>query len=123
MHLQSGGQVKWFEGSNIKSEQKFKTVENLDWKPTVLVSNDYIKAKNEKVQEAFDNRIIKLTFKYKLKPEEINEIIINEIKEEEASIMIHCNEIYFNHILDKKKTRMNYKRMCLLINYDSNINN
>lgn len=108
--------LKWFEGSNIKSEQKYKKPENLENKPTIIISNNDIEVKNEKVKEAFENRFIKLVFEYKLKPKEINELIINQIKNEEASIIIHCNKIYFNNIINKK-TRLNYNKSIDLINY------
>jgi hypothetical protein len=112
--------LKWFEGSDIKSEQRFKIFEILDNKPTILVSNEYIKAEDSEIQNAFNNRIIKLLFKYKIKPDEIDDLMIDEINNEEAAIMIHCNKVYFNFILNNKKTRMNYNRMSILINYENN---
>ena len=91
--------LKWFEDNNIKSEQKYKNLEN---KPMIIISNNDIKSKNDRINEIFDSRFIKLKFN------EINGVIINKIKEEEASIIIHCNKIYFKNIINKK-TRLNYK--------------
>jgi phage/plasmid-associated DNA primase len=118
----NGQLLKIFEGSNIKAEKKYKNVEIIENIPIILIANKDINIKDEKIMEAFNNRIMKLYFLYKLKKNEIDENITEKIKKEEASIKIHCNKIYFETI-NEKKTRLNYNKSLELINFFNENNN
>lgn len=114
-----GDLLKWFEGSNITIEIKYdkpKIIQNI---PTIIISNSELNIKKPEIKEAFENRCYKLYFKKKIKVEEVTNEIKKQIKKEEASIIINCNNEYFT---DKKKNkkwnRLDYSKFLELINYE-----
>jgi phage/plasmid-associated DNA primase len=109
------------EGRSIKVNIKYEKPKYVGNKiKIVLISNKDIKEYDEDIKEAFENRLIKLTFEKKLKPEEIDLEINNKLKDEEAAIIVYSNKKYFEKIL-KKKTRMDYSKTLEYIHYDQKL--
>lgn len=110
--------LKWFEGDSITIERKHKNPEIIENKPTILISNNDISVKDDKIKEAFNNRFIKLFFQNKIEHDKVDRTITDELEKEEASIIIHCNKIYFKNVLKKDRTRVDYIKTLKLLEFD-----
>lgn len=111
--------LKLFEGEDIIINKKFSEPILLKNQPTIIVSNYEIKTKKKETQEAIENRIIPFIFTKKLKPNEADNYINNKLKNEEASMIIYCNNIYFKEEYKNKKTRINYEKSINYILYEN----
>lgn len=85
-------------------EKKYSK-EHIEIKPLVLIilSNVLFEDKNKEINDALRNRMLIVEFFSSLTTDNLNNDFKNKIKDEEASIVIYCNKVFFNMNKEKKK--------------------
>jgi phosphopantetheine adenylyltransferase len=115
--------LKLFAWEPALIDIKFKNAELIEEIPIIIISNELIKEDNKEIQEAFNNRIQKITF-YKENNRNIEidylDDINESIKKEEVNIIVYCNKIFFKIIRKYAKERKNNKNW-LVKNYLTNV--
>lgn len=101
----SGDFLKLLAGESLIVEKKYSKehvlIDNIS---IIIISNNLIKDKDEKINEALYNRISFIEFFNPVKNDTLNNSkYLEKIKEEEANIIIYCNKMYFNKRDENKK--------------------
>jgi phage/plasmid-associated DNA primase len=101
----SGDFLKLLGGENLIVEKKYsKQHVSIDNIPIIIVSNNFIEDKDEKINEALLNRIYSVEFLNPITEEELGfyKNFNKHIKEEEIDIILYCNKILFKNLKGKK---------------------
>jgi hypothetical protein len=99
--------LKLLSGENLIVEKKYsKEHISISGIPIIIVSNNVIQDKNDKINKAFFNRISSIEFLNPIKNVQDDLDFNQKIKEEEINIILYCNKIYFKGLKENKNKKI-----------------
>ena len=104
--------LKLFSGENVVVDEKYSKIhKQIKDLPIIILSNNKIDEKNENLKNALLNRIYEVEFKNVINNKRninINENVDKILKEEEPSIVVYCNKVYFDENFKKTKIKHDF---------------